>query len=133
MDPQTIFLPAKPRVPRKRRPVSSSAAPVGPLMLVSATYDAGELRLTLTFGRAVDLAGADVSQISVSDGAESGYVWFGDSVVSQPTPASVVLALTEGSAATGPTVLNATEDAGIVAEGDGAHWAGVTELGLPYP
>ena len=132
MNTPISVIPSKRRVRRKRRNVGGPTS-VAPLVLVSASFDAGDFTLTLAFDRAIDVAGIDPSQLTVLDEPATGNALAGSAVASQPTPASVVLDMVVTGAAEGPTVLNATAETGIVAANDGAAWAGVAGLALPYP
>jgi hypothetical protein len=107
-------------------------APRG-LTLVQAYYDSGNF-IELTFDRAIDAWSADGSQIVVDDGvnefqrfAATGWVMMVDSV-------TVDMGLVAIGPPTGPHIrLTAGAQTGIVAIDDGGTWAGVTDLGLPFP
>jgi hypothetical protein len=66
MDPQTIFLPAKPRVSRKRRPVAASSAPTSVSVVSLTATVAGDG--VLLFDSLVITDVTDVSQLEVFDG-----------------------------------------------------------------
>jgi hypothetical protein len=99
---------------------------------VSAAYDPGAA-VDLTFDRAIDIAGMDPASVVVSDG-EYGFQYAGteESELLSPTTLRVVLVGVGEWSEPGIT-MTASAANGIVAEGDGAAWAGATELGLPYP
>ena len=124
--------PAKRRVRRKRTRVVLSTAPGAALMLVSATYEVGGL-LTLTFDRAVDVAGIVPAAFIVHDGP-TGFSYQGISVYDHSTPQTVTVEMSGIAEYEGPTVLlNAASANGIVAVDDGGTWAGVNDVVLPYP
>ena len=124
-----------PRYPRKHgrviEPVASPT-PVLPLTLVSAAYEPGGTELTLTFDRAIDIAGIDVSAFVVNDGIV-GFTYQG---IGSPTQlsANAVLVLLEGLIEfEGPDArLTVGAGNGIVASGDGAAWAGVSDVVVPF-
>jgi hypothetical protein len=133
MDPQSIFLPARSRVARKRKLIATSEpAPPVDLVLVSATYVVGT-SVTLTFDRAIDVAGFDGQYVIVRDGPNSLlYDAMGGAVLMGPNVAELTLVLLEGDSSVGVT-MNVSPDNGIVAVDDGAAWGGVSELPLPFP
>ncbi|MDQ3440502.1 MAG: hypothetical protein M3478_09155 [Planctomycetota bacterium] len=137
MDPQTIYLPAKRRVRRKRKQDATSSSPVPPaaLVLVAATFTAGDpSSLTLTFDRAIDIDALDGSVVLVRDGAQTEILWdaTGGAVLTGPATMEITLTPVEGDSAPG-TVLTAGPGNGIVAVDDGGTWGGVSELALPFP
>ena len=133
MDPQTIFLPAKPRVPRKRRRMVASAA-VGPLTLVSAVYDSSVPRVILGFNQPVDLNGLDAPTITVDDAAELNQRYYAFNGPNMIDPATFWLELVADGPATGTgTTLTASALNGIAPAGGGDAWAGVEDLELPFP
>jgi hypothetical protein len=87
----------------------------------------------LRFDRAIDVAALDASQVTVDDEPGAGWAYAGTGVSSLPDPQSVIVALAITVPASGDTRLNATGATGIVAADDGGTWAGVVDLGLPYP
>ena len=132
MNPST-FIPAKRRVGRKRALIAASA-PVPPvdLVLVSATYVQGA-SVTLTFDRAIDIAGFDGSVVIVRDAAEALlFDATGGAELLSPAVARLTLVPVEGDSTPGVT-MNASPTNGIVAVDDGGTWAGVSELPLPWP
>jgi hypothetical protein len=126
--------PAKPPRRRRRR-MKQSAAPAG-LVLVEAIYDlAGPMApcVTLRFDRAIDSDGADPAVFLVNDGVEMHLLWRGY-VVMPIDAAAVAIGLEPiGAAGGAEQTLTAGAGNGIVAVEDGGTWAGVEELGLPYP
>ena len=125
-------LPAKPRVRRTRRPAPASSTPPAALTLVSAAYDPGAA-VDLTFDRAIDIAGMDPASFVVSDG-DYGFQYAGteESELLSPTTLRVVLVGIGEWSEPGVT-MTASSANGIVAEGDGGTWAGVSGLALPFP
>ena len=121
---------------RRDRTWQPHEAPPEPaaLVLVSATYDAGVPYIQLTFDRAVDVSGMDGSQVTVNDGIEAGGFFAADGAVTIVSPTTVRIELSELSSSSTPsTTLTATAGNGIVAADDGAAWAGVGGVGLPFP
>ena len=121
---------------KHRRPLKKRGrAPVAALTLVSASYDSGELELTLTFDRAIDIAGIDPSVIRVYDGGAALAVYQGAADgATLDGPATLRLVMEEfGESAAGPVLLVASAESGIVATDDGGTWAGAESLPLPYP
>jgi hypothetical protein len=111
---------------------ASGATPLAALALVSAAYTPGE-NVELTFSRAVDIGAIDVGAFAVNDGAEMGFHYVGASA-SLTGPSVVQVILTGTTESSDPvTTLTATAANGIVADGDGAAWAGATDLALPFP
>ena len=104
-----------------------------PLTLVAAAYDVGPGVVSMTFSRAVDITGLVVNQVVVKDGF-AGVEYGGTGDVTQPTPATVEMVMIENGPFEGAGVtLNVSASNGIVAVGDGAPFAGVTDLELPFP
>ena len=121
---------------RRRRPAAAPAAPPGPgaLVLVSAVYNSGLAVLELTFDRAIDVDEMDGSQITVNDPVSTGNLLAATGRVEQPSGEIVSLeVLAVGPSSGSDVVLNATADTGIVAQADGAAWAGAVDVGLPFP
>jgi hypothetical protein len=130
------FIPAKrPRRPKPPMAPVTTSPPVGALTLVSAVYAAGPTAaLVLTFNRAIDVGAIDGWAILVDAGAIDGVRLVATGAVTMAGPAAVRLGREEIASASGPTTLLTAEASnGIVAAGDGAGWAGVTELLLPFP
>jgi hypothetical protein len=133
MDPQSIFLPAKRRIGRKRK--SGAVQTVAPLTLVLATYeDINPSVLSLTFDRDIDVTALDWTAIVVNDQPNTGQRWQGTDEFSQPDDATVRITLiATGPATPGPLTMSASAGNGIVARDDGAAWAGASNLELPFP
>ena len=125
----TLPPPAKQR--RRTPPDVKSTAPVA-LTLVSATYDADAPGLFLTFDRAIDLAGINVSAFTVEDGV-NGYHMVGSGAPEVVSPVQVLVYVIFVEAYSGPDVLmTAGADNGIVAVDDGGKWMGASGLVLPF-
>ena len=96
---------------QKKRPTT---LPTPPLTLVAAVYEVGS-HVELTFDRAVDASAMDAASVIVNDGDVANFVYGG----------------VDASQTDGPRVVRVSLN-GIVAAGDGAAWAGVTALALPF-
>jgi hypothetical protein len=127
------FTIAKPRMHHKRR----SAAPpsTATLVLVQAIYPVEGVggAIDLVFDREISIEGLDGTQIIVKDGVITGMinnVAFGERQDAQ-TVRLFLQGLEDYSVPN--QLLDATGDSGIVAVDDGGTWAGVVELGLPWP
>ena len=106
--------------------------PPEPLVLVAATYVQGE-SVTLTFDRAIDIAGFDGSVVIVRDAAEALlFDATGGAELLSPAVARLMLVPVEGDSTPGVTMI-ASPTNGIVAVDDGGTWGGVSELSLPFP
>ena len=131
-----MAFPAPPKGHRKRRPrirASVVSVPVGvEPVLVAGVFDAGATSLTLTFDRAIDIAGMVPYQITVLDGP-GGLEWGATPSVTQIGPATVEIMMIELYAFESVgVVMNATNETGIVAAVGGASWAGCAGLALPF-
>ena len=116
------------RKPKKRQPVARA------LTLTAAAFNADDLYVTLTFDRAIDIAGIDVGQFHVFDGVFNNRSYVGDGTATLQGPAIVRVAVTElGATGAGVITMTAGATNGIVAEDDGGTWAGVENLTLPFP
>jgi len=123
----------RPYVPkRKRRP---APAPPAPLTLVSASYDADNLWLFLTFDRAIAVDGMlNGDAIRVDDGVTSHDWYNGDGSPEFPDPAMIKINLSGGKASEATQVLlNASDATQIVAVDNGGIWEGCTNLVVPFP
>ncbi|MGB7159891.1 MAG: hypothetical protein WBD40_17625 [Tepidisphaeraceae bacterium] len=119
--------------PGRVRPRATQAPPAA-LTLVAAAYDKDASCVDLAFDRPIDIGAMDVTQIVVDDDTFRGLrlVGFASPVLLNPT--TVRVPLNEVGGATQPDVhLTAGAANGIVAAGDGAAWAGVNTLLLPFP
>ncbi|HEV2293361.1 MAG TPA: hypothetical protein VGR35_05865 [Tepidisphaeraceae bacterium] len=125
---------ARPRPRRRRRQVvSSPPVPPAALVLVAAELDLGGPWVTLTFDRAIDVAGFVGSAIVVED--ETAVTTFQGIVPATligPTAVRIDLSDFDPYSGAG-SFLTASAGSGIVAVDDGGTWAGVTELVLPFP
>ena len=121
-----MFTPLRPAGRRTK------ARPVPALKLVSATYQSGTW-VRLTFGRPVDASGLVADQVTFVDQPADG-IYQGTGAATMVGPTTVQVALTPiGMSGGTERLLTATAGTGIVADGDGAAWAGVTDLSLPFP
>ena len=129
-----MLLPAPPLYPRKRKPRAKRrtvATPTAPV-LVSVTYEP-TAAVTLTFNRAIDIAGINLTTILVADGP-NGFLYEGAGTPVQGDPASVQIDLNGIEEITADDVkLTAWPTNGIVGAGDGLPWDGVVDLVLPFP
>jgi hypothetical protein len=100
-------------------------------VLVSASFSGP---LVLTFDRAVSISGFVPFLVVVFDG-DNGIEYGGTAEVSQPGgPETVEIAMIENGEYPGTgVILTVTSGAGITSLADGVAWAGVTNLGLPFP
>ena len=130
-----MLLPNPLQYRRKRKlPDAPAEAPAVPLALVSASFDPGVPAVTLGFDRPVDASGLNGALIIVDDGAASGMKFDGGGGVTVLGPATVRIDLVDIGGSAYPDVrLTAGSGNGIVAVGDGAEWAGVSALVLPFP
>ena len=120
----------KPFGSRRQRGRTSAPAPVGPLTLVSASYSP-DVAVELTFSRAVEIGAIDVSAIVVDDGPITGTRYAGDGTATLVSPTKVLVPLVVvGGSTQDAIVLDASAGNGIVASGDGAAWAGVTNFAI---
>jgi hypothetical protein len=115
---------AKPNLPAKPA--------LAPLTLVSASYES-TVSLTLTFNRAIDVSAIAGSAIVVDDGIIGfRYAGTGGATLLSATVLELLLEGVEELPFVG-VHLSATSANGIVALGDGAPWAGATDVALPFP
>jgi len=132
-----IKVPPQPFIRRRKR-VRFGPPPAPPptaLTLVAAEYNHDDSPvLVLTFDRAVDIAGLDGSQMIVDDGFDLGLKFIATGPATLDAPGVLRIGLTDDGDATVPgTVLTAGAGNGIIAADDAAAWAGVADLGLPFP
>ncbi len=104
-------------------------------MLTSAALEFdGAVILRVSFDRDVNADALDAAEITVQDPGGTGFAYAGAQLISQPSANELLIELAETGSAVGTLdVMTATADTGIVAVDDGATWAGVTGLGLPFP
>ena len=129
MDTAISFLPARPRVRRKRR-TAPSAPPGVALVLTSAEYHSG-MDVTLTFDRAIDVSAFDPSQITMVDHFP-GKTYTGGEISLMDVNVARIFLVETGPYAGSAYQLTASASTGIVAVDDGGTWAGVTDLNLPF-
>ena len=99
---------------------------------MAASYDP-TAAVVLTFDRAIDIAGIDGAAVVVNDGV-NGLQFAGTNGVTLVGPAAVEVVLAGLGEWLDPGVtLTVSPANGIVAAGDGAAFAGVTDVGLPFP
>ena len=124
----------KARHRRKRRALASQPPPPVALTLLEASYGIDEdIRLRLTFDRAIDASGIVGTQITVGI-QEYGYLYNATGLVIEIDPATIDIILVQIGGFEGEhDELNATAGSGIVADNDGGTWAGVSGLALPFP
>ena len=104
----------------------------GPV-LVAASFDVGEMLITLTFDRDVDGANVVAEAVAVFDGS-AATEYRSSTDVSQPDPQTVQILMLEAGEFTGSGVsLTAAAANGIVSQPEGIEWAGVVNLELPFP
>jgi len=107
------------------------APPPVALVLSAASYVSG-VSLTLTFSRAINVAGLSPTQITFRDATQERTYRAG--TVSTPSANVAQFTLVQiGMFAGGGYLLNATASNGIVATNDGSAWAGVANRSLPFP
>ena len=129
-----MLLPTTPPFRRRRGRPTRRPPGAGALTLVAAVIvDDDGPGVRLDFDRPIDVSGLDASQVTVQDTGGTGVAYVGTGAVDTPAPNAVVVGLAETGVAAGPTRMTATAATGIVAVDDGGTWAGVTDLGLPFP
>ena len=115
---------------RQRRSLPRVTVPVPPV-LVSAVYVVGT-SLTLTFARAIDVAGVNPPAFEVDDGVHTALQYYGLSAEAA-SATSVRIGLDgDGSIYADDVELNVTADNGIRAVDGRVPWAGVSGLVLPF-
>jgi hypothetical protein len=127
-----IVPPAKYRRQRGRVKERQPMGPV-PLVLVSASYDSGGGFVVLQFERPIDVSGLNGSLVQLNDPA-SDLLFAGTNgtVMLDASTVQIGLSMIEDADEPG-VVLNVLAGNGIVVVDDGTAWAGVSELGLPFP
>jgi hypothetical protein len=134
--PQTILHPKPRRSRGGRGRATPTTPPVGPLTLTSAIYEGDDSPqfLTMAFDRAIDTSAMVGTAITVRDGGLNERNYKATGPVTRPDAMTVRIQLVEVGPVSGDDIeLTATSSNGIVAVGDGAAWAGVTNLVLPFP
>jgi hypothetical protein len=118
--PQTPFI--------RRRSHILPPAPAA-LVLESAVYNWGSNWVRLTFDRAVDIAGIDVSAVSVQNRIDTETTYSGTGTATAVSAVTVQVPLTPtGPSSIGVTnLLTVTAANGIIADDDGGTWPGVTD------
>jgi hypothetical protein len=112
----------------------TQAPPPAALTLVAAAYDNDSVTLTLTFDRAIDIAGIVGGDVIVNDADITGNLYEATGPATLTSPTTVRIELNGVGEATGTGVrLSAGSANGIVAEDDGGTWAGVADVELPFP
>jgi hypothetical protein len=130
--PPTKFVKRRGRI--KPRATTPTPPPPAELVLVAAGFDGDELTLTLTFDRAVDIAGIVAgADLLVDDGATLGKLYEAVSATLLAADTVRVTMTLAGDSVGDTLTLTATAGTGIVAADDGGTWAGATNLGLPFP
>jgi hypothetical protein len=116
------------------KPRKTEIAPAQELILESAAFDNDSVTLTLTFDRAIDIAGIVGGDIIVNDADITGNLYEATGPATMLSPTTVRIELNGVSEATGTGVrLSAGAANGIVAVDDGGTWAGITDEPLPFP
>ena len=113
---------------------ATQVPPARELILEAAAFDNDTVTVTLTFDRAIDIAGIVVGgDIIVNDAAVTGnlYEAYG-ATLAAPNIVSVNLQVV-GEPTGALTTLTASAATGIVAVDDGGTWAGTTNTELPFP
>ena len=106
--------------------------PLAPV-LVAAAFDAGQMFVTLTFDRDVDPFNVAPEAITVFDGSNATE-YRSTTDLGQPNPTSVEILMLEAGEFTGSGVrMSAVAANGIVSAPGGIEWAGVADVGLPFP
>jgi len=120
---------------RKRRKVPKRKQPPAPaaLTLIAAEYQA-KAWVRLTFDRAIDISALDPAQVEVDDDQDSGWRLGGQGGATLVDPMTVQVPLDRiGDSTESGVHLFVSASSGIVASGDGAAWAGVSDVALPFP
>lgn len=129
-----MFSIPPPLIRRKKRrpfPKPKFPPPAVAFALQSATYSSGT-SVTLVFTQAIDINAFQPSELLVSDGSGTGYLWVGmNAALTSANVVVVELELFE-SASAGPALLTANPSNGIVSASDGTPWGGALNLPLPY-
>ena len=115
---------------RRRRKPAPAVSPTP--VLVAVWYEQG-LNVTLEFDRAIDTTAFDSTVVRVND-ADYGDLYEGKPFFAQLAPNRVAVSIQLLGSASGVGVrLTVPEGNGIVAASDGAAWAGVVDVVIPFP
>jgi hypothetical protein len=131
-----MLIPTFPKFRKHRGRVKRARlqAPPVAFALASAVYDSEESTITLGFTRAIDVSAIFAATINVNDAVTTGLTYECSGAPTLVDPQTVRLNLVDIGPSEGPGVtLSATGANGIKALDDGTPWAGVTDLGLPFP
>jgi len=113
---------------------ATQTPPTRELILEAAAFDNDTVTVTLTFDRAIDIAGIVGGDIIVNDADITANLYEATGPVTMLSPTTVRIELTGVGEATGTGVrLSAGAANGIVAVDDGGTWAGTTNTELPFP
>ena len=115
----------------KMKPLSTVLTP--PLTLVSSYYDDTVLEVYMTFDRSIDASGYQPGAFVLVDGDINNQTYVGNEYEVVLGGTTLRIQLTVMGSASGPDVeLSVASGNGIVAADDGATWAGVSGLVLPF-
>jgi hypothetical protein len=122
-----------PPSPRRRVRAKANAPVAKPLTLVAAVCTIAP-SVKLTFDRPIDISAMDVSKIHVDDSGALGgqFEGTGDPELAGPNAVTVMLTYVGDDPPPG-SHLTVEANNGIVAQGEGGAWGGVTDLSLPFP
>jgi hypothetical protein len=130
-----ILVPRIPFIRRRRRAsIATTTPPVVELILEAAAFDNDAVTVTLTFDRAIDIAGIVGGDIIVNDADITANLYEATGPATMLSPTTVRIELIGVSESTGTGVrLSAGAANGIVAVDDGGTWGGADALALPFP
>jgi hypothetical protein len=115
------------------RDVPGTPTPPAPLVFVSGIVDPGSYGVYLSFDRAIDIDGVDVSQFTLKYAAD-GVTLVGAGAASYNSPVGIhVPMIVAGGYGGSEDLVSVTAANGIVAADDGGAWAGCSDVELPYP
>ena len=126
-----IIPPPKNYRPR-RRPAKKRVRVVSPTpVLVKVWYETA-LNVTMEFDRDVDVTNFDSTTVRIND-ADYGDLFEGKPFIGVLAPNRIQVSIQQLGMATGSGVrLTVPEGNGLVAASDGAAWAGVTDVVIPF-